>query len=30
MGNPAGFWGVAEKLHWYKKWDKEIDNSKEG
>ena len=26
--DPAGFWGAeAEKLHWYKKWDKVLDDS---
>ena len=27
--DPAGFWGpLAEELHWYKKWDRVLDESK--
>ena len=27
--DPTGFWGgCAEHLHWYKKWDKVLDDSK--
>ena len=27
--DPQGFWGeLAEELHWYKKWDKVLDDSK--
>ncbi|MFZ0610910.1 MAG: acetyl-coenzyme A synthetase N-terminal domain-containing protein, partial [Desulfobacterales bacterium] len=26
--DPNGFWGAAgEKVHWYKKWDKVLDDS---
>jgi len=28
MNDPDGFWGnVAEECHWYKKWDKVLDDS---
>ncbi len=28
MDDPEGFWGkVAEDIHWYKKWDKVLDDS---
>lgn len=27
--DPQGFWGeLAEELHWYKKWDTVLDDSK--
>ncbi len=27
--DPAGYWGeLAEELHWYKRWDKVLDDSK--
>jgi propionyl-CoA synthetase len=26
--DPEGFWGpIAEKCHWYKKWDRVLDDS---
>lgn len=28
MNDPDGFWGaIAEDCHWYKKWDKVLDDS---
>ena len=28
INDPEGFWGeAAEAIHWYKKWDKVLDNS---
>lgn len=28
IDDPAGFWGeIAEELHWYRKWDKVLDDS---
>ncbi|MBF0231816.1 MAG: propionyl-CoA synthetase [Desulfamplus sp.] len=28
LNDPDGFWGpIAEECHWYKKWDKVLDNS---
>ncbi len=29
IGNPEGFWGrIGEDIHWYKKWDKVLDDSR--
>jgi propionyl-CoA synthetase len=29
IGDPEGFWGdVAEDIHWYRKWDKVLDDSR--
>ena len=28
IADPAGFWGeIAEELHWFKKWDRVLDES---
>ena len=28
MNDPEGFWGkAAEDIHWYKKWDRVLDDS---
>jgi propionyl-CoA synthetase len=30
IDDPAGFWGpIAEQFHWYRRWDKVLDNSDE-
>lgn len=30
LNNPQGFWaGAAEDIHWYKKWDKVLDDSQQ-
>ncbi|HKN35762.1 MAG TPA: AMP-binding protein [Terriglobales bacterium] len=30
LKDPAGFWGeAAEAVHWYKKWDKVLDDSRQ-